>query len=423
MRLRDALGPRYLNPQCAPLFSPTGRPAAPPAPRALITMRQVAAGRSDAQAAAAVRARSAWQYALALAVTAPGGEASVLRECRQRLTGQAALLRCEPRWTRVCEQGWRKAQGRQRPASTPGLAALQPLKRREGSGATRRQARNVRATVAPDWRRSWVPAGWWDRSRPRGADSRWPPEQPARAPLATPLGREGRPRLSVLSAPATPAWWRQGPALETLPQVWRPPGYASRADQPGRWRHADAVPPAPLRISSPDAPEARYGTKRDPAWTGSQGHVTATGADETPQRIPAVLTTPATTSAGAGRPTMPDHLATRPVAPREQGVAAGEVRAEPLLPSRPEPGSALLGPVPGDQRWPGPAADGCAAAQLVRDWDARHAICPHGQRRVVWRERPERHGPPTGRSACSQPGCAAGARRADGPRAATAPRA
>ena len=57
MRMRDALGPLSTNPQFAPLFSHTGRPAEAPAQLALITIMQFAAGLSDAQAADAVRAR------------------------------------------------------------------------------------------------------------------------------------------------------------------------------------------------------------------------------------------------------------------------------------------------------------------------------------------------------------------------------
>jgi transposase len=99
------------------------------------------------------------------------------------------------------------------------------------------------------------------------------------------------------------------------------------------------------------------------------------------------------------------------------------VSADHLLTSRTEHGIDLLGPVSGDQSWQGQAANGFAAAQFVIDWDAKHAICPQGQRSVVWMERPDRHGHPTVRIAFSKPVCAACASRADCTRAATAPRA
>jgi transposase len=233
----------------------------------------------------------------------------------------------------------------------------------------------------------------------------------------------GRHRLWAIDEPVPPAWLRAGPAMQTLRQVWRQPFYASPDDPPVRWRHADDLPPAPRLLSSPDDPEARSGHKREPAWTGDKVHGTDTGADETPPRMTEGLTTPATTAAGAVRPTLQDHLATRQVTPREPLVEVGYVRADPLLTSRTAPGIDLRGPVPGDQRGPGPAQNGVAAANCVIDWEAQHAICPPGQRRVGWLERPDRHGQATVRIACSKPVGAACASRAECTRAASAPRA
>jgi transposase len=152
-------------------------------------------------------------------------------------------------------------------------------------------------------------------------------------------------------------------------------------------------------------------------------HGTETCDDETPNRIPDVTTTPAPTSDFAMRPTSQAHLATRQLTPGAQLVDAGYVTSDHLLTSRTEPGIALLGPVAGEQSWQGQSGSGFAAAQLVIDWDAKHAICPQEQQRVVWLERPDRHGHATIRIAFSKPVCAACASRADCPRAATAPRA
>jgi transposase len=282
-RLRDALGLISMNPPFAPLCSPTGRPAEAPAQLALSTMMPLAEGRSDAQAADAVRARIDWTYALALDVTDPGFEASVLSEFRPRLiTGPAALLLCETMLTRFRAPGWLKANGRQRPDSTPVLAAIQTLNRLECIGATWRHALHVLAAVAPAWLQSWGPAVWLDRYRQRRADSRVPPATPARDPLARQMGMDGRPRLWALDDPATPAWLRAVPAMPTLRQVWLHQCYASPDDPPRRWRHADDLPPAPRLISSPDDPDARSGNTRETEGTGDTVQVTATCDDETP---------------------------------------------------------------------------------------------------------------------------------------------
>ncbi len=82
MRMRDTLGPIYTNPEFAHLFPNTGQPAYAPAHLALVTVMQFAEGLSDVQTADAVRARIDWKYALALELTDPGFDASVLSEFR-----------------------------------------------------------------------------------------------------------------------------------------------------------------------------------------------------------------------------------------------------------------------------------------------------------------------------------------------------
>jgi transposase len=223
---------------------------------------QFAEGLSDAQAADAVRARIDWKYALALDLTDPGFDASVLSEFRQRLiTGHAELLLFETMLTRFREQGLLKAKGRQRTDSTHVLAAIPTLNRLECVGETLRHALNVLATAAPDWLQSWVPAVWFDRYSQRFADYRLPPDKPARYALAEQMGTDGRQLLCALYVPATPAWLREIPAIPSLRPVWRPQFSATSEGQPVRWRSADDLPPAPLLISSPDDPEARYGKK------------------------------------------------------------------------------------------------------------------------------------------------------------------
>jgi transposase len=175
-RRRDALGPLYTNSTFAALFSHTGRPAEAPAQLALITLRQCAKGLSDAQAAEAVRARIDGKYALALGLTDPGVDASVLSKVRQRLiASNAELLLFETMVTLVRERRLINAKGRQRTDSTHVLAAIQTLNRLECVGETLRHALNALATTAPDWLQSWVPAVWFDRYSRRFADYRLPP--------------------------------------------------------------------------------------------------------------------------------------------------------------------------------------------------------------------------------------------------------
>src|SRR5437870_7467146 len=124
----DVLGPIYDDTRFAHLFAARGRPVESPWRLALVTVMQFAEGLADAQAADAVRARIDWKYALALELTDPGFDSSVLCEFRQRLiAGNAELLLFETMLTLFREQGLLKAKGRQRTDSTHVLAAVQTL--------------------------------------------------------------------------------------------------------------------------------------------------------------------------------------------------------------------------------------------------------------------------------------------------------
>ena len=157
LRVYDALGPIYSNPQFAALFPKDGQPAQ----LALVTIFQFAEGLSDRQAADAVRGRIDWKYALCLELEHPGFDASVLSEFRTRLIAAGAeTVLFETLLTTLKEAGLVKPRGRQRTDSTHVLAAIQVLNRLELVGETLRHALNTLAVVAPDWLRSQVPADW-----------------------------------------------------------------------------------------------------------------------------------------------------------------------------------------------------------------------------------------------------------------------
>src|ERR671924_257796 len=164
MRLRAALGPISSHPQFAGLFSQTGQPAEAPARLALVLVLQFAEGLSDRQAAAAVRGRVDWKYALALELTDPGFDASVLSEFRARLLqGGAEHLLLETLLTLLQERGLLKARGTQRTDSTHILGAIRTLNRLELVGETMRYALNRLAVVAPAWLRAHMQPAWPER--------------------------------------------------------------------------------------------------------------------------------------------------------------------------------------------------------------------------------------------------------------------
>jgi transposase len=129
LRLADALDAWCTDDALLALLPTHGQPAQPPWPLALVTILPCAEGRSDRQAAHAVRRRIEGTYVLRLELTAPGFDASVLSELRGRLrAGSAASLLLFDRlltWGR--DRHLVKAKGRQRTDSTPMLASVRAL--------------------------------------------------------------------------------------------------------------------------------------------------------------------------------------------------------------------------------------------------------------------------------------------------------
>lgn len=210
LRVYDALGPIYSNPQFAELFPKDGQPAVAPAQLALATIFQFAEGLSDRQAADAVRGRIDWKYALCLELDDPGFDASVLSEFRAGLLGgEAEALLFDTLLGVLREQGLVKAHGRQRTDSTHVLATVQVLNRLEFVGEALRHALNALATAA-----------WFERYVQRFAAYRLPDALAARTALAEQIGADGRQLLAAVFAAEAPAWPREVPAVETLRRAW-----------------------------------------------------------------------------------------------------------------------------------------------------------------------------------------------------------
>ena len=161
MQVADPLGTIYHDAQFAGLFPTRGPPAEAPARLALATVLQCAEGRSDRQAADAIRSRIAWKDVLGLDLTDPGFHHSVLSEFRSRLVaGEAASLLLEALLTLARAQGLLKTRGRQRTDSTQVLASIRVLNRLERVGETLRAALNSLASVAPVWLQALAPVEW-----------------------------------------------------------------------------------------------------------------------------------------------------------------------------------------------------------------------------------------------------------------------
>jgi transposase len=155
LRLADELDTLCTDDTFQALFPRHRYPARPPWRLALVTLLQVAAGRSDRQAANAVRSRLDWTYVLHLERTAPGFDTSVLSEFRRRLlAGAAANLLFDVLLVWCRNRHLVKASGRQLTDSTHILAAVRALNRIEVVGNTMRHALKSLAVVSPAWVRA-----------------------------------------------------------------------------------------------------------------------------------------------------------------------------------------------------------------------------------------------------------------------------
>jgi transposase len=251
MQMRDHLGTIYDHTAFEALYPPCGKPAEAPWRLALITVMQFAADLSDRAAANAVRSRIDWKYALSLDLTDPGFHDSVLTKFRKRLVaGKAEQVLLDAILDRLQERGLLKARGRARTDSTHVLAAVRACNRLECVGETLRAALNDLAVVAPDWLRQQITADWFERYSQRFEESRLPTGEPQRSAYAEQIGTDGLQLLDAIYHTTTPCWIREVPAVEILRRTWV---YQYYTDEQGhlRWRTAQNLPPAGMRMDSP----------------------------------------------------------------------------------------------------------------------------------------------------------------------------
>jgi transposase len=170
-----------------------------------VTFLPFADGRSDRQAAAAVRSRIDWKDGLRLELTAPGCDASVRRAFRTRLSAGAAESLLFETWLSWCRgRQLVTARGRQRTDFTHMLAAVRALNRLEVVGETLRHALNMLAVVVPEWRRAVSHPDERARYTRRAEDDRLPTTQSARAARALTIGPDGWRLLTAIEHAKAP---------------------------------------------------------------------------------------------------------------------------------------------------------------------------------------------------------------------------
>jgi transposase len=394
LTLRDELGVIYEDNLFAALFSaPCGRPAESPGCLALVTVLQFAENLSDRQAADAVRGRMDWKYLLALELTDPGFDYTLLHEFRRRVLENGAerqLLDAVLDLFRA--RKLLRARTRQRTDSTHVLAGVRDLNRLELVGETMRHALDSLAVVMPDWLREHVPQEWFDRYGQPFSEWRLCKSQGEREALAETIGRDGLQLFEILLQSPDWCWLRTIPGIEIMRQVWLQQYWVD--DGVPRWREERHSPPCGQRIVSPYDPEARYATKRTTHWKGYKVHLTETCEEDLPLLITNVETTSSTTEDLAVTETIHQHLNEKGLLPSEHLLDAGYVDARGLVESQRDYGVDLVGPVRPNPSWQTKANEGFGLACFAIDWERRTVTCPEGKTAVLWYSQHDSQGEP-----------------------------
>jgi len=383
MQIRDHLGAVYEDQSFADLFSTRGQPAEAPWRLILVCIFQFIEGLTDRQAAEAVQQRIDWKYALALALTDPGFDFSVLSKFRARLlAGGREMELFEIMLDHLKTRGLLKARGRQRTDSTHILAAVRMLNRLERVGETMRHALNILAEVAPDWLRMHAVPEWYERYGRRMENYRFPKAETERSELGATIGRDGVQLLQVVDTAEDRPWLRDLPAIQTLRQVWAeqytdPSGGISFREK------KDLESPADLIVSPYDT-QARFSVKRGMEWIGYKVHFTETCDEALPHLITHVETTLATVPDDQVLEPVHHALAQRELLPEIHLVDAGYTDAEGLVSSQRDYGITLMGPVAADPSWQAKAGEGFDKASFLIDWQREVMICPAGKQNYSW---------------------------------------
>jgi transposase len=420
MHIHDQLGTLFSEQDLAHLYPAVGQPAESPRRLLWVTLFQFMEGLSDRQAADAVRRCLDWKYALALELTDPGFDHSVLSEFRDRLlAADAGIGLLNQLLARCRTAGLLKTRGQQRTDATHVLAAVRSLNRLECLGETLAHTLQQLLWDAPAWAQATIPADWWDRYGARFDQFRLPSTAPKREALALAIGADGHQLLQWTAADATPADVRAHPAVALLRQVWRQ--QFATAETPLHLHQGQDLPPAAQLIGSPYDPDARQSTKRTTTWNGYKVHLTESCDPDDPHLITDVQTTPATTADAVVLPQIQQALAARDLLPAEQFVDQGYTGADALVASQAQ-GIDLVGPVPPDTSWQTQADQGFGIACFAIDWAAERVTCPQGQVSRVWSPSQDTAGHPVIHVQFDQAQCGACGARAHCTRARSGPR-
>jgi transposase len=419
--VRDRLGELFPDTEFAEAFGTTGPAGWSPGRLALITVFQMAENLSDRQAAAAVRDRLSWMYALGLDLADTGFDHSVLSQFRTRVVEHRLEEKVlDLLLARLVELGLVAAGGKARTDSTHVISAVRDLNRLELAGESVRAAIQALCAAAPDWVAEVVDVPGWSARYDTHIDSwQMPSSQAKRDQLAILYARDGRALLQAVYDPRSPSWLREIPAVQVL-RVVLLQNYTVTTDAHGRevirrrektGEGGDGLPPGHARIASPYDPDTRWSAKREMFWNGFKLHVTESCTDEPanararPNLITNVATTASTVPDVVALPDIHAQLERRALTPGEHYADSGYASAENIQDAKDQHGITLITPALLDTSAQARAGLGYGAENFTIDWKHQQLTCPQGQTSSSWSPATQHGRPATvvkfAKSACS----------------------
>lgn len=357
----------------ADLYSAEGKPGISPVILAFVSVFQYLEKLADRQAAAALRMRLDWKYALHLPLEYEGFDFSVLSEFRDRLiAGQAEGRVFEKLVEQIRALGLIKEHGKQRTDSIAMLTKVRRLCRVETVVETLRLAIVAIVDADREWSEEIIPPSWEEKYgerfvRQRYSEKEWK-EYEAK------IGEEGQWLLKRLEQGGAPAELQTLPEVQVLKTVWA----QQFREEAGQMAYTDLKKyDGHTQIQSPHDPEARYSRKRHFEWVGDKVQVTETEDAGYPHIITDIVGTSSNRTDWEALPAIQERLKARACSPAEHYVDAGYMSG-PNLECSQKKHIDLIGPFPNFVTPQDLLPDGLTQAHFQIDAKNNTVTCPKG---------------------------------------------